>query len=370
MLPVFAEFATAVPRTGNAAVRSERARFARDHVALGGGGTVTIEFQVPEEGVTDELTVKVRALVSKLGRHPGHAPLEISVNGKAVVTGFRIPGGGDIPQQLTFAVPADLLVPGAENTLTVGSAADARTQLWLYRVLVEPVWDRDAAERAWLADSFASSLLTYRTDRRAPGAAEWEPAGDWRLHVDGGEGALPSRLDWRAGTGAEASVCFALELHTFYGHTRDADGRWYELRGTLTDRQAFPGDADPAATLAFTTQAGWGGRWHEGGPLTLHLVTGDGPYDRIAWTDQRACSASVGLAPDGGSFQGWSQRVNEGPVGYRGAAVVAEPEPERPKDADHAGPPTFAADLDDLAQAITKVADTAVRSLGSLFRRP
>jgi hypothetical protein len=361
------DFSTAVPRTGNATVTGERARFARDHFALGSDATVTIGFDVPEQGVKDELTVKIRALVSKLGSRPGFAPLELAVNSKVVLGDHRIPGGGDLPQQLTVAVPADLLEPGATNILTIRTAADARSQLWLYRVLAEPVWDRDAAERAWLAQSFAESLLTYRTERRAPGAQEWEPAGTWRLHLDSGEGAMPSRLDWRVRSGAEASVQFALELLSFYGHTRDADGRWYELRGTLTDRQAFPGDADPAATRRFSTEAGWGGRWHQGGPLTFHLATGeDSPLDRVGWTDQRACSASIGLTKDGGSFQGWSQRVNEGPVGYRGTAVRAE-EPRRPEETRE--PNSLTEDLDELGQAVANLAGTAAKSLASLLRR-
>ncbi|SEM33092.1 hypothetical protein [Streptacidiphilus jiangxiensis] len=369
MQPVFVEFSSPVPRAGGAVVTSAGARFDRDHFAVTAGGTVTVEFEVPKEGVKDELTVKVRALVSKLGPRPGYAPLELAVNSKVVVADFRIPGGGDLPQQLTFAVPTDLLRPGATNTLTLRSAPDARTQLWLYRVFAEAVWDRDAAERAWLADSVASSLLTYRTDRRAPGAEQWEPAAAWRLHIDSGEGAMPSRLDWRARSGAEASVCFALELNTFYGHIRDVDGSWYELRGTLADRRAFPGDADPATTACFTTEAGWGGRWHQGGPLTLHLATGDDSgLDRVSWTDQRACSASIGLTPNGSSFQGWSQRVNEGPVGYRGVTAVSKAEQEQRSSAS-AEPSTLAEDLDELGQALTNLADTAVKSLNSLFRR-
>jgi hypothetical protein len=367
--PVFVDFSTAVPRTGNATVGFERAGFAGDHFALSSEATVTIEFDVPKEGIKDELTVKIRALVSKLGSRPGFAPLELGVNSKVVVGDFRIPGGGDLPQQITFSVPADLLIPGATNTLTLRSAADARSHLWLYRVLAEPVWDRDEAERAWLADSIAQSLLTYRTDRRAPGAETWEPMATWRLHIESGEGAMPSRLDWRVRSGVEASVEFALELHTFYGHTRDADGQWYELRGTLTGRQAFPGDADPAATRTFSTEAGWGGRWHQGGPLTFHLAVGeDTPFDRIAWTDQRACSASIGLTENGSSFLGWSQRVNEGPVGYRGEAVAIETDKqERPSERQE--PNTFAEDLDELGQAFANLADTAAKSLGSLFRR-
>ncbi|MFE9421983.1 hypothetical protein ACFYNO_03355 [Kitasatospora sp. NPDC006697] len=367
MQPVFVDFSTAVPRTGNAVVAAERAYFAGDHFALDCGATVAIEFEVPEQGVEDELTVKIRALVSKLGPRPGFAPLEVAVNSEVIVSDYRIPGGGDLPQQIVFAVPADLLVPGETNTLTLRSAADARSHLWLYRVLAEPVWDRDEAERAWLADSMGRSLLTYRTDRRAPGAQEWEPTATWRLHLASGEGAMPSRLDWRVRSGAEASVEFALELNTFYGHARDAGGQWYELRGELTDRQTFPGDADPGATRTFATEAGWGGRWHRGGPLTFHLAVGEEtPFDRIAWADQRACSASIGLAEDGSSFLGWSQRVNEGPVGYRGEAVEAE-EPERP--AEQQAPNTLGEDLDQLGQALSNLADTAVKSLGTFLRR-
>lgn len=367
MQPVFVDFSTAVPRTGNAVVTAERARFARDHFALDAGATVTVEFHVPPEGVTDELTVKIRALVSKLGSRPGFAPLDIAVNAKAIVGDQRIPGGGDLPQEFVLAVPADLLVPGAANTLTLRSSADARSHLWLYRVLAEPVWDRDQAERAWLADSVSRSLLTYRTERRAPGAQEWQPTAPWRLHLDSGEGAMPARLDWRVRSGAEASVEFALELTTFYGHTRSADGHWYELRGTLTDRRAFPGDCDPAATRAFTTEAGWGGRWHRGGPLTIHLAVGeDTPFDRIAWTDQRACSASIGLTADGSSFLGWSQRVNEGPVGYRGDSVRTE---ERPRPTDRQAPGALSPELDQLGQALTDLADAAAKSLGSFLRK-
>lgn len=74
----------------------------------------------------------------------------------------------------------------------------------------------------------------------------------------------------------------------------------------------------------FGTEAGWGGRWHQGGPLTLLLDVDDAPYERVSWTDQRGCSAS------GSSFLGWSQRVNEGPVGYRGTRQAAPAVPVAP----------------------------------------
>lgn len=80
------------------------------------------------------------------------------------------------------------------------------------------------------------------------------------------------------------------------------------MRGELADRQSFPGGLDTGADTGFThtfaTEVGWGGRRHRGGPLTIHLSTGDATYERIAWTDQRGCCASIGLTPDGDSFQG------------------------------------------------------------------
>ncbi|MFJ5229264.1 hypothetical protein ACIQBJ_05115 [Kitasatospora sp. NPDC088391] len=63
---------------------------------------------------------------------------------------------------------------------------------------------------------------------------------------------MPARLDRRVRSGTEVSVELAPEPNTCYGRTRDAAGHWYEPRGTLTDRRAFPGDTDPTATRTFS----------------------------------------------------------------------------------------------------------------------
>lgn len=364
MRPVFVDFSAEEPRAGNARVSAERAFFGGDHLGLDAGATVTVRFEVPPEGVTDELTLKVRALVSRLGSRPGFAPLDVSVNSAKLLAEFRIPGGGDLPQEVTVAVPAELVTPGGENTLVISSGSGARSHLWLYRVLIEQVWDRDAAERALLDDSFATSLLTYRTELRAAGSDTWQPGPAWRLHIDSGERGLPARLDWRARSGAEASVVFALELYTFCGHFRDAGGQWHELCGELTDRQVFPGDSEAALTHTFTTEASWANSWHQGGPLTFYLSTGDAPFDRVAWADQRGCSASIGLTPDTRSFQGWSQRAGEGPVGYRGTATGPRPAPADPPAAT-----ALSENLEDAAQALTNLAGTAVRQVATWLRK-
>ncbi|GAA1222667.1 hypothetical protein GCM10009665_11100 [Kitasatospora nipponensis] len=357
MHPIFVDFSTSQPRTQGAEVHCERTFFGGDHLALDAGGSVDVEFAVPPQGVTDEATLKIRALVSKLGPQLGSAPLDVTVNGAALLGGYRIPGGGDLPQDIVVAIPADLLHPGT-NTLTLRSGDRARSHLWLYRVLLEQVWDRDAAECAFLDAAFALPLVTWRTERRAPGAAGWQSAATWRLHVDSGERGLPLRLDWRARSGVESSVSFSHEQGACAGLVRDPDGGWYELRGERSDRRAFGADAAGEFTHSFATETHWGERWHPGGPLLVHLDTGDGPLERISWSDQRGCSASIGLAADGQSFLGWSQRVDEGPVGYRGTA--------RPRPA--AGPRTLTEDLAGIGEVLGGLADTAAKQLSGWLR--
>ena len=258
MDPVFVDFSTPQPRTGNAEVRTQKCSTADDHLVLDAGAAVEIDFELPGQGeaLPEEVTLKIRALVSKLGPRAGHAPLAVTLNGGALLAGHRIPGGGDLPQELVLAIPRALLRPGT-NTLQLAAAEDATSHLWLYGVLAEPVGDRDGAERAWAADAALESLLDYDTYRRAEGCA-WEPGPALRVYLDSGECGLPAQLGWRDAEGVEASVSFAAELTGFYGQLRDEDGQWYELRGELTARRAFPADTDPDQVLRFATEAGVG----------------------------------------------------------------------------------------------------------------
>jgi len=327
LTPTFADFSASPPRTANAVVRGQGSSPAKDHWKLTAGGTVAVDFEVGAQ--TDEVTLKVCALVSKLGPEPGYAPLDVVLNGREVVSRWRIPGGGDLPQTMVFAVPADWLRAGT-NTLELRSGSDARTMLWLYRVLLESVWDRDAAERAMLAERAGDCVWVFTTSSCEAHGGSWEPGPDLRFHLDEGQAAPPWALSWRAADGSEGAVTFASEMHSFLGHARTPDGRWRQLRGELKEREPVPVGFP---VRRFVTEHQWGGGWHQAGGLAVHLDAGSGPIERIGWRDQRGNAASIGLPPGGASFTGYAQHVNEGPIGYRGTAVGETPgEAQAPED--------------------------------------
>jgi hypothetical protein len=311
--PTFIDFSATPPRTANATAEAQGANNAGNHWIIGAGGAVRVRFA--GDGQSDEVTLKIRALVSKAGSAVGHAPLDVVVNGRVVIERFRIPGGGDLPQTMTFVVPGDWLA--GENTLELRSAADSGSMLWLYDVLLESVWDRDAAERAMLTDGAKESAFTYDTYHSDGDEWDWEPAPRLRLWIDEGQAAIPGELTWRGRDGSEGAVTFAREMDTFLGHVRAADGRWSQFRGDLVERTALP--AEPGRR--FETDVSWDGDWHEAGELGVSVDTGCGPLERLGWRDQRGNLASIGLADDGASFLGYAQHVNEGPIGYRGTLV-------------------------------------------------
>jgi lectin domain-containing protein len=314
LIPTFVDFSANPPRTANASVRADGAGDAHGHWILDAGGAVWVDFAAGTPA--DEVTMKICALVSKAGSASGHAPLDILVNGQSVVSGWRIPGGGDLPQVMTFAVPGEWLRSGS-NTLELRSAEDSHTMLWLYRVLLESVWDRDAAERALLTDHAAESAFTYDTYSRPAGASEWRSGPQLRFQIDEGQAAAPAELSWRGSDGSEAAISFAGEMTGFLGHVRTTGGAWLQLRGDLTERR----DHLDGSAQRFQTEVHWGGAWHQSGDLSVFLDTGSGPVERIGWRDQRGNTASIGLTQDGAAFTGYAQRVNEGPIGYRGEIV-------------------------------------------------
>lgn len=322
--PTFVDFSASPPRRANASVRSSGAGDARGHWILNAGGAVWVDFAA--DTPSDEVTLKVCALVSKVGPAPGFAPLDILVNGQSVISRFRIPGGGDLPQVMTFAVPGEWLRSGS-NTLELRSAEDSQTMLWLYRVLLESVWDRDAAERALLVDCSAESAFTFVTYSRPADASEWQSGPQLRFQIDEGQAAAPAELSWRGSDGSEAAISFAGEMTSFLGHVRTARGVWLQLRGDLTERR----ERSDGPAQRFRTEVNWGGTWHQSGELSVFLDTGSGPVERIGWRDQRGNTASIGLTHVGASFTGYAQRVNEGPIGYRGV-IVGVPLPQESPD--------------------------------------
>ena len=72
--------------------------------------------------------------------------------------------------------------------------------LWLYRITIDSVYERDRSERAMGAAAAERSVFAYTTERRVHSPAEWqrswEPAGRLLVHIDRGvsEGEVLVRL--------------------------------------------------------------------------------------------------------------------------------------------------------------------------------
>ena len=323
MEPTYADLTASPARVANAHVDRENARFSGGKVTLNAGGSVELTFYLDEQIV--EGVLRVTALVSKNGGSPGYAPLTVLVNGEPVASRLTIPGGGDLPQDLDFAVPGQWLRTDGPNVVTVRSGTDARTMLWLYRISLDSIDERDRSVRAMLAAADQRSVLRYTTRKRihSPDEAgqQWESGGRLLLYVDRGEMAPIAQLSWRAADGAEAAISFQSALGDFHGYHRSADGSLSEYRGDLEERWSYPEGTTGATVHRFRTEEHWGERWHTSGELRLMVDDGGAPVERITWRDQRENSGSVFLEEKAAGFLGYYQRVNEGPIGYRGTAI-------------------------------------------------
>lgn len=295
----YADFSVEPARLANGQARYDGAWFAGAHVVVNAGGTVAVDFEVEDPADVVQATLTVTALVSKLGSSPGYAPMTVRLQGNMLAEDLTVPGGGDLPHDNVFAVPGDLLKPGT-NTLEIRSSAKASSMLWLYRITLDPVWERGRSERARVAEGARDSVFAYRTHLRPAHVADapWQPAPRLLFHVDRGEQSLPAQLSWRGEDGAEAAVSFSGEMSGFHGCYRAQDGTAYEYRGDLTDRWPFSDESEnlSAATLhRFRAEEGWGGRWHRSSDLRLLVDDGGAPVERVSWRDQRGNSGTAVL---------------------------------------------------------------------------
>jgi len=315
MEPTYVDFSRSPAGTGNATVKIERGSARSGKLELDNGGTLRVVFTVPDGERHDQATLTVTGLVSTIGRAPGHAPLYVTLNDSPVIDRWTIPGGGDLPTPCAFAVPGDLLRPGA-NELCLTAAADARTRLWIYGVTLDPVWERGRSERAVAARTATEPVLRYDTRRGGVGASGWRAGRAVWVYVDRGEERLPAQLAWQDARGNEYAVTFEAGVNAFYGHCRMRGARPCEFRGSLTGRWR-PDAAPGPAPARFDTWEGWGGGWHASNGITLLVGDGLRPLRRVAWRDVSGNNGTIGFDPDGG-FVGTYQRVGEGPIGYRG----------------------------------------------------
>ncbi|MFD6904995.1 alpha-1,2-mannosidase [Streptomyces sp. NPDC060077] len=296
----YADFSAEPARLANAKVERQRTRSAGSHLALNAGGSVTLRFEVADPEDVEQATLTVTALVSKLGSSIGYAPMDVLLQGEPLVADLTVPGGGDLPQDNVLAVPGHLLKPGT-NTLEIRTSGKARSMLWLYRITLDPVWERGRSERARTAEAARDSVFSYRTERRLAhsSSSSWQSAPRLLFHLDRDERSLPAQLGWRTADGAESAISFQSDMSGFHGCYRTADGTAYEYQGRLGDRRPFSQETEnlSASTLhRFHTEEGWGGGWHTSHELRLLVDDGaTAPVERINWRDQRGNSGVVVL---------------------------------------------------------------------------
>ncbi|WP_433390410.1 hypothetical protein [Micromonospora sp. KLBMP9576] len=317
MQPTYVTFA-GKPATENAVLRIDRGTRAGGHLALDADGCVEVTFDVPAADAGGEATLGIVALVSRLGGAPGLAPLDITVNDRCLVHGWRIPGGGDLFQQMDFVVPAGWLRPGA-NRLRLATAVDARSTLRLNRITIDAVFDRGRSARAMDQREAEEPVLRYSTRLLPAKGRRWQPGPDITVYVDRGEQSLLADLAWADASGAEYAVTLTSELDGFYGWCRPAGGESpREIRGSLTGRWRADHPDAAVARRSFETEEGWGGGWHRSSEITFAVGADSLPLTRASWRDKRGNTGTVAFTGPGDAFVGTYQRVGEGAIGYRG----------------------------------------------------
>jgi hypothetical protein len=315
--PIYVYFSpTTVRKSDGVAIHGEGTAHSGDHWTIGRGGLVRVTFYA--DGPGDEVTLKIRALVSKLGERRGSSPLSVSLNGHSVLSEFIVSGGGDLPQNLPFAVNGDWLVKG-ENRLELRTGAEASSMFWLYQVLLESVQDRGAAERALNERNVTQPALTYATQLRSPESDDWRDGPPLTLYIDNQKAALPAKLSWGCADGSEADISLALELTTFLGHFRSGAGERLFYRGDLREQSEEPG----GTVRNFETQVSWGSltEWNQAERLAFCLECGHSPLGHLRWSDRRGNSASIGFPENGETFAGYRQNADEGPVAFQGQLI-------------------------------------------------
>ncbi|PJE94525.1 alpha-1,2-mannosidase [Streptomyces carminius] len=288
MEPVLADFSTAPAGLSNAVVRHHRCAIAPTHVAVGAGGHLKIDFTVGEDESPAEAVVGVTVLGPAV-------PVEIDLNGETVAEEFvPVPDGTPAePREHLLTLPGTSLTPGP-NTLGIRCPEKTEGLLRLRAVTVDLAGDH-RARRTLTARTDPRALLVFHTERRAAGAAVWQPAARLLLHLDHGDRSAPAQLSWRTTDGAESAVALRTDMSGFHGHYRAADGTTGELRGTLADRGSLPDGDEGDQARHFTTEEEHNGAWHAAGELRLLLDDGSAPVERLTWTDWHGGTASLTL---------------------------------------------------------------------------
>ncbi|MER5986700.1 hypothetical protein [Streptomyces sp. NPDC001787] len=319
MKPTFVDFSADPPLLGNAEFSYQAVQQTPGHLTMDRGGTVDIRFQVAhrDPALETEMTLEVTALVSKNNEEPGFAPMDVLVNDQPVISDWRIPGGGDQEQVNRFAVPGRFLRTG-ENTLSIRCSERATMMLWLYRITLDAVYDRDKSSKEMHARDTADEVFVYRTEVRAIGDVTWNPQPDLELYLGMGEPRQVrlSNLSWQEGDGTQVAVGFGTA--DFRGSRRSPAGELQDFRGELLSRVPIATDAPPADAVEFNNRFDWGDGWYDAGRLLLLFRNGDRQPTTLTWRNAEGEAGAIQFDSNRTRLAGYHHARNEGPVAYDG----------------------------------------------------
>jgi len=247
-------------------------------------------------------------------------------------------------------------------TLQVDS--NARSYFWLYRLTVDTTTSIGQSDNERLRILANEPVFTYHTEYAESEITQWHQAANLMFFIDSGEAALPAQLSWCDPKGNYTSMSFQSSMSDFYGYYQRFNEGSVAYRGRLLAREQSPkstGDmpALPSSTsgmsmpkgqqttyeqvtfklgsqhlimstpksqesFTYRTEHAWGDitEWHEAADLRFLIHSGEAVLPvRLIWRDQKGNCASIGFQSDMSSFCGYYQRVNEGPIAYRGKLV-------------------------------------------------
>ncbi len=130
------DFSVGPPRVRNMTLVRNDSTLVNGFSILGQGGQVIVNYTLPQNvSLTGRsqpnLSIVIRALVSRAGDQVGYAPMSLRWNNQFIVQDFTIPGGGFNANTSSFQIPSGFLTQGS-NQITLAISPQSQTYFWIY----------------------------------------------------------------------------------------------------------------------------------------------------------------------------------------------------------------------------------------------
>ena len=126
-----ADFTQSPPSVTGVTLSQNQSQFAGNHSVLKYPGVVELTFTLDANLLTKPLAARLVGLVSRDGSNEGYCPINLSVNGQAVLEDFTMPGGGYSAYTQYVSLPPAALRIGT-NTFSLSVSSHLQTVFWLY----------------------------------------------------------------------------------------------------------------------------------------------------------------------------------------------------------------------------------------------